>query len=117
MANALTALRILLAVPFAFLMTRGDRWSAAPAGIVLVAAIATDLLDGVVARRRGTDTSAGGVFDHAADCLFVTAGLAAGAAPGGAPWVLPPPLPPAVAPHGVGSYWGGRGRALPPSGG
>src|SRR2546426_4630167 len=77
MANALTALRILLAVPFAFLMTRGDRWSAAPAGIVLVAAIATDLLDGVVARRRGTDTSAGGVFDHAADCLFVTAGLAA----------------------------------------
>src|SRR6266542_262447 len=38
MANALTALRVLLTVPFAFLMTRGDRWSAAPAGIVLVPA-------------------------------------------------------------------------------
>src|SRR6266542_4284730 len=116
MANALTALRVLLTVPFAFLMTRGDRWSAAPAGIVLVAAIATDLLDGVVARRRATDTSAGGVFDHAADCLFVTAGLAAGAVRGVFPWMLALLVPAAFAQYVVDSYWGHRGRALRTSG-
>src|SRR5438128_4643242 len=89
MANALTALRVLLALPFAFLMTWTDRWSAALAGVVLAAAIATDLLDGLVARRHGTDTSVGGVFDHAADCLVVTTGLAAAAALGVLPLMLP----------------------------
>ena len=116
MANALTALRVLLAVPFAFLMTRSDPWFAGAAAIVFVTAIMTDLLDGVVARRRGTDTSAGGVFDHAADCLFVTAGLAAGAVRGVFPWVLPLLVPAAFAQYVVDSYWGHRGGALRTSG-
>jgi len=116
MANALTALRVLLAVPFAFLMTRSDRWSAGAAGIVFVAAIMTDVLDGVVARGRGTDTSAGGVFDHAADCLFVTTGLAGGAVRGAFPWVLPLLVPAAFTQYVMDSYWGHRGRALRTSG-
>src|SRR3989442_5931098 len=79
MANALRATRVLLALPFAFLMTGGGARHAALAALVLAAAIATDVLDGAVARRRDTATAAGGAFDHAADCFFVTSGLVAGA--------------------------------------
>ena len=89
MAHALTGTRVLLILPFAFLMTRDDARAALLAGLVLAAAIATDVLDGFVARRRGTATAAGRIFDHAADCLFVTAGLMAGAWRGALPWLLP----------------------------
>lgn len=112
MANALTAARLLLAVPFAVLMSRGDAGSAALAGLVLAAAIATDLLDGVLARRHGTVTPAGGLFDHATDCLFVTAGLAGGAARGAFPWILPALVALAFAQYVADSYWGHRARAL-----
>src|SRR5712691_9892497 len=112
MANALTAARVLLAVPFAFLMARADAWSAALAGLVLAAAITTDVLDGLLARRRGTATAAGRVFDHAADCLFVTTGLAAGALRSVFPWILAPLVAVAFAQYVVDSYWGHRGRAL-----
>ena len=116
MANALTLARVLLAVPFAFLMARADAWSAALAGLVLAAAITTDLLDGLLARRRGAATAAGGVFDHTADCLFVTTGLAAGALRGVFPWVLPLLVPAAFTQYVVDSYWGHGGRALRTSG-
>lgn len=112
MANALTAARALLAVPFAFLMARADAWSAALAGLVLAAAITTDLLDGLLARRLGTATAAGRVFDHTVDCLFVTTGLAAGALRGVFPWILAPLVAVAFAQYVVDSYWGHRGRAL-----
>ena len=112
MANALTAARVVLAVPFAFLMARADAWSAALAGLVLAAAIVTDLLDGLLARRRGTATAGGRVFDHTADCLFVTSGLAAGAFRGVFPWVLAILVAAAFTQYVVDSYWGHRGRAL-----
>src|SRR5438132_12857146 len=67
MANALTAARVLLALPFAFLMTGGGARHATLAALVLAAAIATDVLDGALARRRDTVTAAGRAFDHAAD--------------------------------------------------
>lgn len=112
MANALTAARVLLAVPFAFLMARGDAWSAALAGLMLLAAIATDLLDGLLARRRGTATAGGRLFDHTADCLFVTTGLAAGAFRGVFPWILALLVAAAFTQYVADSYWGYRGRAL-----
>jgi phosphatidylglycerophosphate synthase len=112
MANALTAARALLAVPFALLMHAADPRSAALAGLVLVVAIATDLLDGPLARRRGTATAASGLFDHATDCLFVTAGLAAGALRGAWPWPLPVLVAAAFAQYVADSYWGHGGRAL-----
>src|SRR3989442_15226567 len=89
MANALTAARVLLAVPFAFLMTGGGARHATLAALVLAAAIATDVLDGALARRRDTVTAAGRAFDHAADCFFVTSGLVAGACPAALPRILP----------------------------
>jgi CDP-diacylglycerol---glycerol-3-phosphate 3-phosphatidyltransferase len=115
MANALTTARILLALPFAFLMLQGDDRCAGLAALVLAAAIATDALDGPVARRRGTVTAAGRAFDHGADCFFVTSGLTAGAARGAFPWVLPLAVAAAFAQYVVDSYWLHRGRALRPS--
>src|SRR2546422_11505824 len=88
-ANALTAARVLLALPFAFLMTGGGARHATLAALVLAAAIATDVLDGALARRRDTVTAAGRAFDHAADCFFVTSGLVAGAVRGAFPRILP----------------------------
>src|SRR5207245_1166819 len=53
MANALTAARVLLALPFAFLMTGGGARRAALAALVLAAAIATDVLGGDSLVRAG----------------------------------------------------------------
>src|ERR1700691_3126908 len=89
MANALTALRLLLAIPFAFFMTMGDVRSAVIALIIWVVALASDFLDGPIARRQGTVTAWSGTFDHTTDFLFVTSGLFAGAYRGVFPWILP----------------------------
>ena len=112
MAHALTAVRLLLVVPFAALMAHGDAWHAGLAALVLAAAIVTDLLDGPVARRRGTASAAGGAFDHTVDCLFVTSGLAAGAMRGGFPWILPALVAAAFLQYVADSYWLHRGRTL-----
>ena len=86
-ANALTALRLLSAGPCAWLAATGQ-WPAAAALFTL--AVATDLLDGPLARRLGQTSALGGVADHATDAVFVTMVLA-GLAPGtSVPWILPP---------------------------
>ncbi len=53
-------------------------------------AVATDLLDGRVARRFGESSPLGGFLDHATDALFVASGLGAVAALGETPALLPP---------------------------
>lgn len=115
MANALTSARVLLTLPFILVMMRDDQGAARLAALVLGTAIATDVLDGLVARRRGLASSLGRLFDHAADCLFVTAGLAAGAARGAFPWALPVLVATAFGQYVVDSYWVDRRRALRPS--
>ena len=112
MAHALTAARLLLVIPFTLVMARGDAYHAALAAFALAAAIATDFLDGVIARRRRTASTAGGVFDHTTDCLFVTSGLAAGASRGAFPWILPTLVAAAFVQYVVDSYWLHRGRSL-----
>ena len=112
MANVLTAVRVVLIVPFVLFTLRVDAWSAAIAALVLASAIVTDLLDGPLARRRGTATALSGLFDHTADCLFVTSGLAAAAARGAVPWLLPPLVALAFAQYVADSYWGHGGRRL-----
>jgi phosphatidylglycerophosphate synthase len=112
MAHALTAARVLLALPFAVLMSRASARAAALAAVVLAAAIATDLLDGPVARRRRTASAAGRAFDHAADCLFVTTGLAGAAARGAVPWLLPLLVVLAFAQYVADSHWLHRERTL-----
>jgi phosphatidylglycerophosphate synthase len=112
MANALTVARLLLIVPFTLLMVRDDQASARLAALVLAAAIATDVLDGQVARLRATASPLGTLFDHTADCLFVASGLAAGAVRGVVPWVLPVLVVAAFGQYVVDSYCVHRRRAL-----
>ena len=89
MANALTALRLFLVLPFVIFMAKGDMRSAMFALIVWAVALTTDFLDGPIARRTGTVTPLSGTFDHTTDFLFVTCGLFAGAMRGPFPWILP----------------------------
>jgi len=112
MANALTALRLLLVVPFAVCMAAPDARRAAVAALVLAVGIASDVLDGPIARRRGTASAAGRLFDHTADVLLVTAGLAAGAVRGAFPWILPILVVTAFAQYVVDSYWVAGARQL-----
>ena len=112
MANALTALRLLLVAPFAFLMTKGDVRSAAFALLVWAVALITDFLDGPIARRRGTVTAWSGTFDHTTDYLFVTSGLFAGALRRVFPWILPILIVAAFLQYVIDSYWIHRQRKL-----
>ena len=112
MATILTAVRLLLVFPFAFLMARGDGSSATLAGLTLVTAIATDLLDGAVARRRGTESAVGRFSDHTVDFLFVTSGLVAGVTRGVFPWILPLVITVAFVQYVIDSYWLHRQREL-----
>src|ERR1700678_3541147 len=105
MANALTALRLLLVFPFALFMAQGDRRFAMFALLAWVVALITDFLDGPIARRRGTVTAWSGTFDHTTDFLFVTSGLFAGALRGAFPWILPLLITAAFAQYVIDSYW------------
>src|ERR1700686_1068846 len=105
MANVLTALRLLLVVPFAYFMSKGDVRFAVFALVVWAVALITDFLDGPIARRRGTMTARSGAFDHTTDFLFVTSGLFAGALRGAFPWILPALITAAFAQYVIDSYW------------
>ena len=105
MANALTAIRLLLVLPFTFFMARGDARSALLGLIVWVVALATDFLDGPIARRRGTVSALSGTFDHTSDFLFVVSGIFAGAFRGAFPMILPICITAAFAQYVIDSYW------------
>lgn len=86
-ANGLSLLRILVAPVLAIAIADGA--AAAAAGIFWLA-VATDVADGRVARRRGEVTRYGRLFDHAADATFVGVGTAALASVAVLPVALPP---------------------------
>ncbi len=104
-AHALTAVRVALIAPFAYWMYSATQQAALLAGLALAAAVTSDLLDGAVARRRGTQSSFGRAFDHGTDCAFVSAGLAGAAARGSVPWLLPALVIVAFAQYAIDSYW------------
>ena len=105
MANALTAVRLLLVLPFTLFMARADERSALFALIVWVVALGTDFLDGPIARRRGTVSALSGAFDHTSDFLFVVSGIFAGASRGAFPWILPVCITAAFSQYVIDSYW------------
>src|ERR1700683_1957913 len=105
MANALTAVRLLLVIPFALLMARADARSAAFALAVWSIALLTDFLDGPIARRKGTVTALSGTFDHDSGILFVTSGIFSGDTRGSFPWILPILITAAFAQYVLDSYW------------
>ena len=85
-ANALTALRLVCGPLLVLALLRG---AAGYAFVLFWAAVATDLLDGRVARRYGESSALGGFLDHVTDAAFVSLGLAALALRGEAPVLLP----------------------------
>ena len=89
MAHLLTSVRLGLALPLAIAFARPDFLGAGLVAVLLVVAIATDYFDGVAARRWGSASAGGQLFDHGTDCLFVTAGLTGAALAGRVPLLLP----------------------------
>ena len=85
-ANALTLIRLALAPACALSLYGG---SAAEALLYFGLAVATDLADGRVARRRGEVSDLGALLDHATDAFFVSLGLAVLASRGQVPALLP----------------------------
>ena len=73
--NAITAVRIILVVPIAWLLCREGTAEVLLAGILLCIAWATDGLDGFVARRLGQLSLAGALFDLVADRVLMTPAL------------------------------------------
>jgi len=70
--NAVTMVRVALAIVIAWLLIQGGAEEVILVGILLVVAWATDALDGFLARRLGQSTLAGALFDLVADRLLMT---------------------------------------------
>ena len=70
--NAVTAMRIVLAVVIAWLLIRAEITGILWAGILLVIAWITDGLDGFLACRLEQSTLAGALFDLVADRVVMT---------------------------------------------
>ena len=85
-ANGLSAARLLAALPCAYAVAVSN-WPVAAA--VFCFAVATDMADGPLARRRGEASRLGGLVDHSADALFCIAVLGAFAATNLYPALLP----------------------------
>ena len=107
-ANALTALRALL-VPVSAWAIANQLWTVAAGAFVI--AVVSDLLDGPLARRSGTVSAFGGLFDHGTDAAFVVASTAAAVWLGLLPIGLPVLIALAFAQYVIDSG-ANRGRAL-----
>ena len=86
-ANALTGLRLVAAPALAAAVFFGAHGVAL---LLFALAVASDLLDGRVARHYGEVSPLGGTLDHTTDALFVSLGLLAVAATGETTFLLPP---------------------------
>lgn len=75
MANLLTALRIILVIPFAAMFFIAEAWAMNVALLIFGIASVTDLLDGWVARARGEVSALGAALDPVADKLLIAAAL------------------------------------------
>ena len=112
MANLVTGLRLLLAVPAALAFAQPEFLSP-PLLLTLVSiAIATDFADGIVARRTDTASARGQLFDHATDFLFVTSGLAGAAIAGHVTAALPILIVVAFSQYVLDSYFLHREKQL-----
>jgi phosphatidylglycerophosphate synthase len=89
MANLLTTLRLLLIGPVVYGLANPGSIPAYWLALLFLLAIASDFLDGKIARAMNTASARGMLFDHGTDFLFVTSTMAALASTG----VLSPLLP------------------------
>ena len=112
MANLLTGLRLLLAVPAALAFAQSEFITPLLLLTLVGIAIATDFADGIVARRAGTASPRGQLFDHSTDFLFVTSGLAGAAIAGQVTAALPIVIVVAFSQYVLDSYFLHRHKQL-----
>ncbi len=86
LANSLSLSRLVIAPLCAWSVVEGRDGLAL---LFYVLAVASDLVDGPIARRRGEVSALGALLDHASDAFFVSLGVAAMAVRGLAPVALP----------------------------
>ncbi|MFQ5668067.1 MAG: CDP-alcohol phosphatidyltransferase family protein, partial [Candidatus Binatia bacterium] len=90
-ADLLTAMRVLLTPVFVWLVCQSAGspslgvWAGTVFGVIAV----SDVVDGRLARRWGSASSAGRTFDHLADITFIVSALSAYAFLRIAPWWVP----------------------------
>jgi phosphatidylglycerophosphate synthase len=108
-ANAVTALRLILTPLFLWAVNQayhgGPAWAA---GLLFVVIAASDVLDGVVARRVGRATRCGRVFDHVADLAFILSSLLLFVEHGAVLWWVPAAVSASFAVY-VADSWSRRG--------
>jgi phosphatidylglycerophosphate synthase len=81
-----TILFVLLALPPSPAAALWGRWRLC---IVFLAMVATDIVDGWLARRLGQTSPVGRALDHSCDVLFILAALSTFVLRGMVPWWLP----------------------------
>ncbi|HET9581221.1 MAG TPA: CDP-alcohol phosphatidyltransferase family protein [Gemmatimonadota bacterium] len=86
--NLLSLIRLLLVVPVLLLLSRSETTGDRIAILVLLFAGATDLLDGLLARRRGSISPSGKLFDPIADKVLIGGLVIYLALARGFPWWL-----------------------------
>ena len=89
MVHLITGFRLVLAVPAALAFAQPRFMAPWLLLVIMTVAIATDFLDGSLARRTQTASAGGQLFDHTTDFLFVTSGLAGAAVAGQVTVALP----------------------------
>lgn len=70
--NAVTMVRVALAIAIVWLLIQGGAEGVILVGILFIVAWATDGLDGFLARRLGQSTLTGALFDLVADRILMT---------------------------------------------
>jgi phosphatidylglycerophosphate synthase len=111
-ANVLTALRLLLALPVALACADPALLSPLLLVALVAIAVASDYFDGKLARRYGTASSRGMLFDHSVDFLFVTSALFGAAVAGVVTVWLPVLIVMAFSQYVFDSYWLYRQKQL-----
>ena len=112
MANFLTAIRLVLALPLAWSMAVPEFLPGLAMLAILIVAVLSDYYDGIVARATGTASPGGMLFDHGTDFLFVTSSLAGAAAIGIIHWILPALIVVAFSQYVLDSYFLFRQKEL-----
>jgi len=112
LANVLTGLRLILALPVALTFAYPGALAPEPLVALILLAIASDLADGPAARRFGTASSAGMLFDHGTDFFFVTSALFAIAFSGKISVLLPCLIVLAFSQYVLDSYFLFRQKSL-----
>ena len=112
MAHALTSLRLLLVAPVAVAFAQPGFVGPGLLFVLVCVAIATDYLDGQVARKAGTASARGQLFDHATDFIFVTTALVGAAMAGLLTPILPIVIIVAFAQYVLDSYFLYRQKQL-----